>query len=130
MKIFKSTTLCLALLATTAPAHGQAITPMRGVVKSATDQFAIRVNPANPYPGRIRVEVNVYDEHFQPIAARVSPSSVLLAASASRSVLVVVPFEGKSERKIRICAESIPFTDNAQRIRTQVCGRFLAQRYR
>lgn len=111
-------------------ASAQAITPMRGEVKSTTDQFAIRVYPTNPYQHRIRVEVNVYDENFQPVSAQVGPAVATLAPNDMRSVLVIVPFEGRTERKIRICAESIPFTNQPTKIRTQVCGRFFAQRLR
>lgn len=118
------------LVAATAQASAQALNPMRGEVKSFTDQAAFRVFPANPYPRRIRVEVKVYDESFAPIAASVMPPSAMLAPEDNRSVLVLVPFDGKAERRIRICAESVPFEDKATRLRTQVCGRFLAQRVR
>ena len=103
---------------------------MRGEVKSFTDQAAFRVFPANPYPRRIKVEVKVYDETFAPINAVVSPPEAMLAPEDNRSVLVLVPFDGKTERRIRICAESVPYEDKATRLRTQVCGRFLAQRLR
>jgi hypothetical protein len=111
-------------------ACAQAMTPMRGEVKSFTDRFAIRVFPANPYPRRIKIEVKAYDENFAPINAVVMPQAVMLAPEDNRSVMVLVPFEGKSERRVRICAESIPFEDKSTRLRTQVCGRFLAQRLR
>ena len=103
---------------------------MRGEVRSFTDQFAIRVFPANPYPRRIQVEVKVYDENFAPINAAVMPQAVMLAPEDNRSVMVLVPFEGKTERRVRICAESIPFENKSTRLRTQVCGRFLATRVR
>lgn len=112
------------------PARAQSLTPMRGEAKSFTDQFAFRVYPANPYPRRIRVEVKVYDENFAPIQASVMPPSAMLAPEDNRSVMVLVPFEGRDERRVRICAESVPFEDKATRLRTQVCGRFLAQRVR
>ena len=111
-------------------ASAQAISPMRGEIKSFTDQFAIRVYPANPYPRKIRVEVKVYDENFAPINAIVKPQAVMLAPEDNRNVMVLVPFEGKTERRVRVCAESVPFEDKATRLRTQVCGRFLAQRVR
>ncbi|MDX2259927.1 MAG: hypothetical protein NW205_13560 [Hyphomicrobiaceae bacterium] len=109
-------------------AHAQAMSPMRGEVKSFTDEFVVRVFPANPYPHRIRVEVKVYDETFAPVPARVAPGEVMLAPEDNRGVLVVVPFEGRTERKVRICTESIPFTNTPTRLRTQVCGRFIAYR--
>ncbi len=55
-------------------------------------------------------------------------SATTLAPGDSRSVYVLVPFEGHSERKVRICAESVPFGHAATLLRTQVCGRFLATR--
>lgn len=121
-------TIMLLPMAVASTASAQAISPMRGEVKSFTDQFAIRVYPANPYARRIKVEVKVYDESFAPVKAAVMPPAALLAPEDNRSVMVVVPFEGRSERRIRICAESVPFEDKATRLRTQVCGRFLAQR--
>ncbi len=121
--------LC-ALAATAGTAAAQALTPMRGQVKSVTDQFAFRVFPANPYKHKISIEVRVYDENFAPVAARVMPAAATLAPEDNRSFMVVVPFDGLAERKVRICAESIPFANTATRLRTQVCGRFFAQRLR
>ena len=116
--------------AATGNASAQALTPMRGEVKSFTDQFALRVFPANPYNHRIKVEVHVYDENFVPVNAAVMPAYALLGPEDNRSVLVMVPFEGKTERRVRVCAESIPFENSSTRMRTQVCGRFLAKRLR
>lgn len=101
---------------------------MRGEVRSSTDQFAVRVFPANPYTHRIKIEVKVYDEAFRPVQASVMPPQMMVAPSDIRGVLVMVPFEGRNERKVRICAESIPLDGSATRIRTQVCGRFFGQR--
>ncbi|MDX2290510.1 MAG: hypothetical protein NW217_17045 [Hyphomicrobiaceae bacterium] len=106
------------------------MTPMRGQVKSFTDQFVVRVFPGNPYKHRIKVDVKVYDETFAPIDAKVAPAATTLAPEDNRGVLVVVPFEGRRERKVRICTESIPFNTQATRLRTQVCGRFIAYRLR
>ncbi len=122
------TAAAATLVITPGSAAAQALNPMRGEVKSFTDHAAFRVFPANPYPRRIKVEVKVYDETFAPIAAFVSPPAALLGPEDNRSVTVLVPFEGRTERRIRICAESVPFEDKATRLRTQVCGRFLAQR--
>jgi hypothetical protein len=122
--------MAAASVAAVAPAFAQALSPMRGEVKSFTDHFAIRVYPANPYPHRIKVEVNVYDENFAPVAARITPQASMLAPDDNRSVMVLVPFDGRTERKIRICAESVPFENAATQLRTQVCGRFLARRVR
>ena len=109
-------------------AAAQSMTPMRGEVRSFTDAFAVRVFPGNPYDKRIRVEVHVYDQDFQPIEAQISPSAFLLAGQASRQVLVVVPFDGASERKVRICTESIPFPGEQTQIRAQICGKFFGHR--
>jgi len=110
------------------PALGQSMSPMRGVVTSFTDVFAVRVHPANPYGHRIRVEVRVYDQDFAPVAARITPSSFMLGGQASRPVLVIVPFEGAASRKVRICTESVPFPDQQTQIKAQICGKFLARR--
>ncbi|RAZ92108.1 hypothetical protein DPM33_06615 [Mesorhizobium hawassense] len=109
-------------------ATSQSMTPMRGEVRSFTDAFAVRVFPGNPYNQRIRVEVHVYDQDFQPVAARITPSAFLLAGQASRPVLVVVPFDGANERKVRICTESIPFPSEQTQIRAQICGKFFGHR--
>ena len=109
-------------------ATGQSMTPMRGEVRSFTDAFAVRVFPGNPYDQRIRVEVHVYDQDFQPVDAKITPSTFLLAGQASRPVLVVVPFDGASERKVRICTESIPFPSEQTQIRAQICGKFFGHR--
>ena len=109
-------------------ATGQSMTPMRGEVRSFTDAFAVRVFPGNPYNQRIRVEVHVYDQDFQPVDAKITPSTFLLAGQASRPVLVVVPFDGANERKVRICTESIPFPSEQTQIRAQICGKFFGHR--
>jgi len=110
------------------PSPAQSMSPMRGEVTSFTDVFAVRVFPANPYGRPIGVEIRVYDQDFAPVAATVMPGSFTLAAGASRSVLVVVPFAGAAARKVRICTESVPFPDNQTRIRAQICGKFIATR--
>ncbi|WP_296744260.1 hypothetical protein [Mesorhizobium sp.] len=109
-------------------AAAQSMTPMRGEVRSFTDAFAVRVFPGNPYDQRIRVEVHVYDQDFQPVEAKVTPSVFLLAGQASRPVLVIVPFDGATDRKVRICTESIPFPSEQTQIRAQICGKFFGHR--
>ncbi|RVC08688.1 hypothetical protein EN884_27825, partial [Mesorhizobium sp. M7A.F.Ca.AU.001.01.1.1] len=113
--------LATALAVGLAPvaAKAQSMSPMRGEINSFTDVFAVRVFPANPYDRNIRVEIHVYDQDFQPVDARVSPNVFQLASQASRSVLVVVPFGGAAERKVRICTESIPFPNQQTQIRAQ-----------
>ncbi|ARP63531.1 hypothetical protein LB559_25570 [Mesorhizobium sp. BR1-1-3] len=122
--------LATALAVGLAPvaAKAQSMSPMRGDIKSFTDVFAVRVFPANPYDRKIRVEIHVYDQDFQPVDARVSPNVFQLASQASRSVLVVVPFDGAAERKVRICTESIPFPNQQTQIRAQICGKFFGRR--
>ncbi len=118
--------LCLALLPSMATA--QALSPMRGTVKSFTDAFAVRVFPANPYGHRIRIEIKVYDQDFHLVSARVSPPVFTLGGNTSRPVNVLIPFDGSSERKIRVCAESVPFPGKTSNIKAQICGKFLGQR--
>jgi hypothetical protein len=119
-----ASTVMLALLPFQATA--QSLSPMRGQVKSYSEQFAIRVYPANPYEKRIRVEMKVYDQDFRPVAgARVSPAQFTLGASASRPVNVLIPFDGNSERKVRVCVESIPFQGTTTNIKAQICGKFM-----
>ena len=107
----------------------QSMSPMRGEIMSFSNVFAVRVYPANPYKQRIKISVRVYDQDFYPVKdARVSPSEFMLGGDASRPVLVVVPFNGTGERKVRICTESIPFPNDQTQIRAQICGKFLGQR--
>lgn len=118
----------LAIVLPPIAATGQSMTPMRGEVRSFTDAFAVRVFPGNPYDQRIRVEIHVYDQDFQPVDAKITPSNFVLAGQASRPVLVVVPFDGATERKVRICTESIPFPSEQTQIRAQICGKFFGHR--
>ena len=109
-------------------ASAQSITPMRGEVKSFTDKFAVRVFAMNPYNKRVKIEVKVYDDTFRPVGAVVLPSEAMVGAQDNRSVMVMVPFDGQQQRRVRICAESVPFATQTTRLRTQVCGKFFAQR--
>jgi len=119
----------LAALGAAHPAPAQSMTPMRGEVRSLTDSFAVRVFPSNPYGHPIRVEIRVYDQDFAPVdAARVSANPLMLGANASRPVIVAVPFEGEPERKVRVCAESIPFPNSQSQVRAQICGKFIGRR--
>ena len=111
-----------------ASAEAQTMSPMRGNVSSFSDSFAVRVYPANPYTHRIKIEIKVYDQDFRQVDAGVTPSSFMLGSEASRGVLVVVPFDGANERKVRICTESIPFPNEQTQIKAQICGKFLGQR--
>lgn len=120
----------LALLLMPSQASAQAMSPMRGQVKSFADSFALKVFPANPYTHRIRIEVKVYDQDFNPVKAQVSPSQFTLGGRFSRPVNVIVPFDGKKSRKVRVCTESIPFPSQKKTttIKAQVCGKFLGER--
>jgi len=118
------------VIACTGQASAQSMTPMRGTVTSFTDEFAVRVFPKNPYRRPVEVAVRVYDETFRPVEARISPPSMMLAAGASRPVVVVVDFGDRNERRVRVCTESVPFPEGKTRIRAQICGRFLARRVR
>lgn len=109
-------------------AAAQSMSPMRGEIKSFSDAFALKVVPSNPYPHRIRMEVRVYDQDFHEISARVSPSEFTLGSQGSRPVTVVVPFDGGRMRKVRVCAESVPFPNGQTQIKAQICGKFLARR--
>ncbi len=112
-------------------AAAQSMSPMRGQVKSFADSFAVKVFPANPYTHRIRMEVNVYDQNFRPIkGARVSPAKFTLGGRFARPVNVIVPFEGQTTRKVRVCTEAIPFPGQSTRttIKAQVCGKFMGER--
>jgi hypothetical protein len=120
-----SAVMTLALLPSLATA--QALSPMRGTIKSFTDTFAVRVFPANPYGHRIRVQIKVYDQNFNPVDARVSPQQFTLGGNTSRPVNVMIPFDGASERKVRVCAESVPFPGKTSNIKAQICGKFLGQ---
>jgi len=113
----------------TQQAAAQSMTPMRGEVRSVSDAFAVRVFPSNPYNHPIRIDVHVYDQDFAPVlAARVSAGAIMLAPGSSRPVIVTIPFEGQVARKVRVCAESIPFPNSQEQVRAQICGKFLGKR--
>ena len=108
----------------------QSMSPMRGQIQSFTDAFAVKVYPANPYGHRIRMEVKVYDQHFRPIRARVSPAQFTLGANFKRPVNVIIPFDGHAKRKVRVCTEAVPFPGQTRKttIKAQICGKFLGER--
>jgi hypothetical protein len=128
LRLAATSFLAASTIGLAGPLLAQSMSPMRGEVISFTDAFAVRVFPANPYGRPIGVDVRVYDQDFAPVAATVMPGSFTLAAGASRSVLVVVPFAGADVRKVRICTESVPFPDNQTRVKAQICGKFIASR--
>ena len=113
-------------------AAAQAMSPMRGQVQSFTDTFALKVFPSNPYNHRIRVEVKVYDQDFNPVEAKVMPAEFTLGGRNSRPVTVMVPFDGANQRKVRVCTESVPFPGiggkTTTTIKAQICGKFLGER--
>lgn len=109
-------------------AASQSLTPMHGEILSLSDSFAISVYPGNPYAHRMIIETRVYDENFAPVAAFVSPAQTSVAAGDRRRILVRVPFESRKERRVRVCAESVPFPDQPTRMRAQVCGKFFGRR--
>lgn len=127
-KIYRAQLAAAAFCMAVVPVWGQSMSPMRGEVTSFTEVFAVRVYPANPYGHRIKMSVRVYDQNFNPVAARVTPGDFMLGADASRPVLVVVPFDGAPERKVRICTESVPFPGDQTQIKAQICGKFLGLR--
>ncbi|WP_061929586.1 hypothetical protein [Aureimonas sp. AU22] len=119
----------LAASVVSGAALAQSMTPMRGEVVSVSDAFAVRIFPSNPYDRPIRVDVRVYDQDFAPVGGvRISASPVMLASGASRPVIVAIPFDGRRERKVRVCAESIPFPNSQTQVRAQICGKFLGKR--
>ncbi len=104
----------------------QSVTPMRGEPRSVAENFAIRILVGNPYPQKQTFAVRVYDDKFFPVDANISLSELTIPGLGSRSVVVVVPFGGMAKRRIRICAEAIFGTDGGSKLRTQVCGKYLA----
>ena len=124
--------VAIALLALSwcQPANSQSLTPMRGKVKSVTDSFAVRVHATNPYEHRIKVKMSTFDDRFSPVRSRIRPQVISLGGGASRSILVQVPFEEHKNRRIRICAESVPFPNRPTIMKAMICGKFLATRLR
>lgn len=126
---FKLLTGAVAFALLPSGAMAQSMSPMRAEVSSFTDSFAVRVYPANPYKHRIRIEVKVYDQDFNEVKGAVaSPATFTLGSQFARPVTVMVPFDGQSDRKVRICTESVPFPGQTTRIKAQVCGKFLGKR--
>jgi hypothetical protein len=119
--------LACATLGVSPVAQAQSVTPMRGVSKSFTDAFAVRLTVGNPYQRAVQFDVRVYDENFEPVEAFVSPIVLRIGARDAKQVTVRIPFLGQGQRKVRVCAEGLFGTDNKSALRTQVCGRFLGQ---
>lgn len=119
--------LACAVLALGQTAQAQSVTPMRGVTRSFTDVFAVRLTVGNPYQRTVNFEVKVYDENFSPVDAFVSQPVVRIGANDTKQVTIRVPFLGQGQRKIRVCAEGLFGMQNKTSVRTQVCGRFLGQ---
>ncbi len=127
MNKFSALLLVCAVLAHGEVAQAQSVTPMRGVSKSFTDVFAVRLTVGNPYQRAVNFEVKVYDENFEPVEAFVSPQVLRIGATDTRQVTVRIPFLGQGQRKVRVCAEGLFAMKNKTSVRTQVCGRFLGQ---
>ena len=116
------------LVAMNAASLAQSVTPMRGEARSFAEDFAIRIVVGNPYQNKQMFAVRVYDDKFYPVEAQVTYSEVTIPASGSKSVVVVVPFEGMTTRRVRVCAEGMFGKENEQRLRTQVCGKYQGTR--
>lgn len=114
------------LAAMTSASLAQSVTPMRGEPRSVAEDFAVRILVGNPYAQKQTFSVNVYDDKFYPVNARVSLPQVTIPGMGSRSVVVVVPFDGMPMRRVRICAEGIFGADGGSKLRTQVCGKYQA----
>jgi hypothetical protein len=121
-------TILATLAAMNAASFAQSVTPMRGQARSFADSFAIRIIVGNPYKNKQVFSVRVYDDKFYPVEAQVTFSEVTIPAEGSKSVVVMVPFDGMTVRKVRVCAEGMFGKANEQRLRTQVCGKYLGTR--
>lgn len=102
---------------------------MRGVSRSFDEQFAVRIVVGNPYTSLQDFAVRVYDQNFETVEAKVSRPIVRVPPGDTRSVTVIVAFDGAVNRKVRVCAEGLFPGENNTAIRTQVCGRFLGQHF-
>lgn len=122
----KAIAFLVGLAALTSASLAQSVTPMRGEPRSVAESFAIRILVGNPYPQKQTFAVNVYDDKFYPVDANISLPQVTIPGMGTRSVVVVVPFDGMTMRRIRICAEGIFGTDGGSKLRTQVCGKYQA----
>lgn len=127
----------LGALAFTAGASGaaqaQSLGPMRGVVTSMADQFALRLLALNYADRPERYTIRVFNPDFTEIPdARVSVRQVVVGAKGSTAVIVIVPFaQGEAEREVLVCSESEPvFTGQTGMMRGQVCGRYFGRRWR
>lgn len=127
-RLFAALALPVCLLG--GAAEAQSLTPMLGRVASYGETFRLRVHPHNPFPRRMRMEVRVYDHEFRQVRALISPWRFGIGANDTRVVNVEVPFNGRAARKVRVCVEAMPYKGTNQRIKTQVCGKFIAKRVR
>jgi P pilus assembly chaperone PapD len=124
----RAVAIVAAIIAMTTGTAAQSVSPMRGVVKSFADQFAVRVSVGNPYTKALTFDVRVYDENFAPVNAVIYPSSMKVGAGDTRQATIRILFNGQAQRKIRVCAEGLFGKEQTNLVRTQVCGRFLGLR--
>ena len=122
---------------TPAQTLSQTMGPMTQKIVSSTDRFSVRIYTSNPYPKDMRLRIRAYDQDYKLIKAHISNRDFILPVGGKEDVLVTIPFEGKNEKRVRICAARIPIKQNSKteilktkstnsmKIRTRVCGRYL-----
>ncbi len=120
----------ITLASSASRVRAQSLEPMRGKVNSFADRFALQIYPGNPYTHTIKLDVRVYDEKYKQIEATVFPASFVIGAQEKRRVVVLVPFAGLPERRVKVCVESLPDPNLVARIRTQICASFTARNLR
>ena len=113
---------------------------MRAVAKSFDEKFAVRLVVGNPYHTPQTFEIKAYDESYKEIEANISKPRLRIPALETRTVTVIVSFDGMTQRRVRVCAEGI-FMGQASAdaeagtrgqsavIRTQVCGKYLGKHF-
>ena len=129
MKALVVAMLC-AVVCPVAVAKAQSISPARAVVDAVSNVAAIRVRVRNPYSRTMQMRVEAFDRRFAPIGFRADRKVVTIPAGQSAPVLVMVPFEDATSRRVRVCVSTMAVGRKRGRagIRARACGRYWLRR--
>ena len=109
-------------------AQAQTVAPMTAAVGAYGEQFLVRLNVRNPYPDTRDFTLAAFDEAGGPISVWSSAPAFRLAAGKGRMLAVSAPFEGRPNRRIVLCVETVAGETETGRLLTQVCSTVQAER--
>lgn len=110
-------------------AAAQQVSPMVQRVGAAGDRFLVRLEVGNPYPDTRTFRLVAFDEDNRPADIWTNVPAFDLPPGGSRKVLASASFDGASERKMLICAETVTPSASGAVLHAQVCSKVSALRY-